>query len=163
MGNQTFVYGWIDALSRENEDFNREALLAFPYDDVYPFKNIFWMDSPAQYRGPIIFFGGSYKGLEEHWNEWLWKFTQLLSTLEAYEARVHLKTEIIGEFAYTLRPELYLDCRQDTSGKLAVGDQWFIVESPPTEEDFRLWPSFAVPGVPIVECRSLYTFYPTED
>lgn len=104
---------------------------AFEFDEVYPFTNIFWGGSPAQYFLPVVIFGGSYKQIEESWNEWLWKFSQMLSTLEAAKACVHLEC-IYGKFSWRLEP------RSRHFGVVArppyKGEQWGIVEGP--EDDF---------------------------
>jgi len=52
-----------------------EIIHAFDFDDRYPFTDIFWGPSPAAYGFPVIGFAGSYKQIEEDWNEWMWRFS----------------------------------------------------------------------------------------
>jgi hypothetical protein len=45
------------------------------------------------YYSRMITFGGSFKGLEDFWEEWLLKFEKLLTKLIWSEAKVHIETE----------------------------------------------------------------------
>lgn len=112
----------------------------FDYDDVFPFTNIFWGASPAAYGFPVIGFAGSYKQVEEGWSEWMWKFSQLLSRLDAVEAHVNLNC-ILGDFHWTLQPQLHFD-HFTAYYKFSMTHQiWGITEA--SEPDFSIdprWP-----------------------
>jgi len=147
MGMQSIVYGAIITCTGNNSNEykvkqldNERAIAAFTYDEKYPFNNIFWANSPAQYFTPVIGFAGSYKQVEEHWSEWLWKFSELLSTLDAFEATVHLEC-VRGRYLWRLRPISYLKgvLNKPLNSSISYkGEQWVIVESPPN--DFTLSP-----------------------
>jgi hypothetical protein len=148
MGMQSTVCGVIRTCTgRKPEEWqarqldNERALAAFPYDERYPFTDIFWAHSPAQYQTPVIGFAGSYKQIEEHWSEWLWKFSQLLSTLDANDAFVYLHC-IRGSFAWRLQPlsfHLAVNGISDRNSSFAYrGEEWGIVEAP--ADDFTLTP-----------------------
>jgi hypothetical protein len=72
------------------------------------------------YRGPVIYFGGSFSSLYESWAEWLDKFESLLRQLYWEHAVVVLVTEWMGQHVY----------RWD------VEDQASLTELPPPE---RKW------------------------
>jgi hypothetical protein len=142
MGTESIVSGYIRGNAGKHGDAadvkNRRAIAEFPFDEKYPFTNIFWCDSPARYGNtPIIGFAGCFKQIEESWNEWLWKFAQLLSQLEAIEARVNLDC-IIGSYYWRLQPRswlIYLQGRGCAPATLQ-GEQWGIVQASPN--DFTL-------------------------
>ena len=103
MSNKSIVSGYI-TVKRQALEQSREIIAAYPFDEIYPFTNIFWTDSPKNIQVPIIAFAGSYKVLEEVWNEWMWKFSQFLSALDAGSARVMLECQL-GFFTWRLRPK----------------------------------------------------------
>ena len=138
MGLESIVFGYIMVPNRDYIEHNRQAIAAFPFDKEYPFTNIFWLDSPAQYYFPLIGMTGSYKEIEYRWSEWLWKFSQLLSRLEAIEAHVHLHC-IYGCLAWELKPKSVCE-RQLPPPATLVGQQWGITEAPP--DDFSIDPSW---------------------
>lgn len=147
MAFDSYISGYIvgrgGRFSEETSKINQQALKDFPFDEKFPFRNMFWCDSSI-YPNPIIGFTGSYKHyIEENWSEWLWKFSQFLSTLEARDAYVNLDC-VRGNFRWRLQPQL---------GRYAVelqspdtpewpesirGQIWGIVEAP--EDDFTLNP-----------------------
>ena len=119
---------------------------AFDFDNRYPFTNIFWADSPARYNFPVIGFCGSYKQIEEDWNEWLWKFGQFLSALDAIEACVNLHC-ILGSYQWHLEPELLH--RQPTSRGSTKGQKWGVIAAP--ENDFSVHPTW------LAHCETKWT------
>lgn len=121
------------------------TIAEFNFDEIYPFTNIFWGGSPSQYSLPVIIFGGSYKQIEENWNEWLWKFSQMLSSLEATEANVSLDC-MLGNYAWQLHPHCWR-CDSTLLTKLN-GQQWGITKAP--EDDF----SIDLPGRPRYDSNS---------
>lgn len=136
----SIVFGYI--ICRDySMQANLQAISRFDFDEKYPFTNIFWGDSPAQYFLPTIGFTGSYKSLEEDWEEWLWKFTQLLSRLESIEAHVNLHG-LWGNFSYDLKPKSYISHIDKPHEKpypeIVKGDEWVITSAP--EWDFSLRP-----------------------
>ena len=52
------------------------------------------------YRGPVIYFGGSFSSIFEDWPEWLSKFEDLLRRLYWEHAVVVLVTEWMGQHVY---------------------------------------------------------------
>jgi hypothetical protein len=143
MGAQSRVYGYIEQCQDYSPETNIPAIRSFHYDEKHPFTNIFFFPE-AKYFFPIIGFAGSYRQLEEAWNEWLWKFSQLLSTLDARYARVHLDCyRSPGRYTWLLMPESAYLWRLDHRYPLPyslTGEEWGIVEAP--EDDFTLnpWP-----------------------
>jgi hypothetical protein len=141
MGTQSVVTGYISLRSHESVEPAREVIATYPdYDAVWPFTNIFWADSPAQYFSPVVGFAGSYKQIEEVWAEWLWKFSRLLSRLDAYEAVVHLDS-IIGTHFWRLRAKRWIAPLPagERMGSL-IGSDWVIVEAP--DDDFSIDPEW---------------------
>lgn len=136
MGNTSIVSGFIQLAGGASMERTRAAISAFEFDEAWPFTNIFWCDSPAQYD-PVVGFAGAYKQVEEVWSEWLWKFGRLLSTLEATVARVSLYC-IMGVHTWELRPR-YLVRGVDPSH--AVSDQSWVITCAP-EDDFSIDPGW---------------------
>lgn len=145
MGHQSVISGYIKLTGSHHIDQTRETISSFPFDEVWPFSNIFWCDSPAIYHGNVIAFAGSYKQIEEVWSEWLWKFSQLLQQLEAEDAYVHLDC-IIGNYSWRLLPKPLHDWNAslDTNTRVSpipqsmIGQPWGIVEAP--DDDFSIDP-----------------------
>ncbi len=54
----------------------------------------------STYRGPVIYFGGSFSSIYEEWSEWLFKFEDLLQHLYWEHAFVVLVTEWLGQHVY---------------------------------------------------------------
>jgi hypothetical protein len=147
MGSQSIVHGYILERDTQWMTENRLAIQSFNFDERYPFTNIFWGESPHQYFFPAIGFIGSYNQIEAHWKEWLWKFSQMLSCLEAWEAHVYLNS-IRGQHYWQLEPQsVYLGRQmsgQDKkSGELPPslkGEPWGIVEAPQNDFTLTPWP-----------------------
>lgn len=93
MGTQQIVYGYIE-LEKHTE--TEPILLAYKFDDVYPFINIFSHSSDG-YQCSMMSFAGSYKSLNDEWAEWEAKFERMLMQLHATSAHVHLVDELDGE------------------------------------------------------------------
>lgn len=95
MGQQDIVFGYIECVV-DSEQKSEEVLNNYKFDEIYPFTNIF--SKPIKgYQCSIISFAGSYKTLEEDWEEWLEKFEKLLGMLPARSATVKLDTELEWE------------------------------------------------------------------
>lgn len=140
MGYRSVVFGHIHTLNNDSHEANKHALHAFPYDDVHPFRDIFYLEDPVKYKAPSIIFGGTFKEIEADWLTWFERFTTLLSTLEAVEANVILDC-IFGRYAWTLKPQwLALDSDVATRWKEAgtmTGQQWYIVQAPTFEGNLQ--------------------------
>ncbi len=94
MSAETFVYGYI-GLDSVHRDQNKCLFVHHPFDDLYPFPNIF-SDIRPGYGCDMISFAGSLKSLDEDWNEWQTRFENLLFLLFVRSARVHLEHESDG-------------------------------------------------------------------
>ncbi len=139
MGHESIVYGYIMESDGHHEE-NKVAIAQFSFDELYPFSNIFWCDSSARYWHSVIGFTGSCKQIEPDWNEWMWKFSQLLSTLEASQAVVNLDG-YMGSFAWKFRPlsvQRRLSAPRPTAplSPFLKDEQWVIYETP--DLDFSL-------------------------
>ena len=151
MGFQSLVYGTIEEWG-DNRESNRLAIAQFEFDDVYPFTNIFWSGSPAAYKQSVIGFAGSYKEIESDWNDWMGKFTQLLSNLEAFNTIVTLDGWR-GHFTWRLSPLSWLEHLAGTFPEPPTtfkGEEWGIYEAP--NHDFSLDPGFSditAPGLDV--------------
>lgn len=137
MGHASIVNGFIIIRSHELMEQTKGTINSFDFDEVWPFTNIFWCDSPAQYSNPVVGFGGSYKQIEEVWSEWLWKLGQLLSRLDAIEARVNLHC-VIGDYSWELRPKAY--CESKDWPQSMLGEPWVVASAP--EKDFSIDPEW---------------------
>jgi hypothetical protein len=133
MGHMSVVSGYVVARGEQYMEQNLRAIATYPFDDPYPFTNIFWGGSSARYFYPLIGLTGSYRLIEEAWSEWLWKFSQLLSQLEAIEARVSLDC-IIGSYSWELHPRP--NCPPFQQVKSFIGQPWVITEAP--ADDFSV-------------------------
>ena len=134
---ESVITGFIKVRDHTLAKQSMETINAYDFDDVYPFTNIFWGASPAAYGFPVIGFAGSYKQIEENWNEWMWKFTQLLSRLDAIEAHVNLSC-LLGDYDWKLEPRLRFEDR--LSRDSMQGQVWGITEAP--EPDFSTDPTW---------------------
>lgn len=110
-----------------------ERINAYDFDAVFPFTNIFWSGSPAVYGFPIIGFAGSYKQIEEAWLEWLWKFSRLLSSLDAVEAQVTLSC-VLGTYFWILQPRLHFADSTAYFTNSMEGQLWGIIAA--SDPDF---------------------------
>lgn len=137
MGHDSVVSGFIKIRDHQFMEQAQKAINSFEFDSVWPFTNIFWCDSAAQYSFPVIGFVGSYNKIEEVWSEWLWKFGQLLSQLDAFQARVNLDC-ILGVYSWELRPRAY--CLSATRPPTMINQSWIIVSAP--ENDFSIDPQW---------------------
>jgi hypothetical protein len=135
MGYRSIVFGHIETLGNQSYEANKQALRAFQFDDLYPFPDIFRIESPPRYKAPSIFFGGTFKQLEEDWLTWFDQFVSLLSTLEAVEANVVLDCWL-GRFAWTLAPRSLVEAERVqllTSSErkaMPISQPWCIVQAP---------------------------------
>lgn len=134
MGNQSIVNGYILVPEFSYIDSNMKAISSHNFDDQYPFTNIFWRGPRDQYFMPVIAIAGSYREIENDWNEWLWKFSQLLSSLEAIRAKIYLDC-ILGDWKWVLKPESLIR-KKGSRGESFIGQTWGISSGP--EDDFSL-------------------------
>lgn len=130
---ESIVWGYIKFGDNGSLAAAEGSIAAYPFDEVYPFTNIFCGGSPARYGAAVIGFAGSYKQVEEDWNEWLWKFADLLSRLPAREAHVGLDC-VIGSYRWKLEPGSPRQSGQDG----APG--WTITRAP--ADDFSIHPEW---------------------
>ena len=93
---------------------NRRVIRSLPSEDEWPWlTRRMFAASPlfgnhgerddllsATYRGPVIYFGGSFSSLYQEWAEWLDKFESLLRRLYWEHAVVVLVTEWMGQHVY---------------------------------------------------------------
>ncbi|ACO47898.1 hypothetical protein DEDE109153_11980 [Deinococcus deserti] len=140
MGFRSVVFGHIHTLDNQAHEANRQALQAFPYDELYPFPNIFHIESAPRYKAPSIIFGGTFKQVEDDWHTWFDRFAALLSTLEAIEANVILDCWL-GRYAWTLAPEVLaqggsVTAALDERGTL-TGERWCIIQAPAISDDLQ--------------------------
>ena len=95
---------------------NRRVIRSLPPDDQWPFLprrmmatspmwNI-WQPGSTTYRGPVIYFGGSFSSLFEDWSQWLDKFEALLRRLYWEHALVALETEWMGSHVCRWKADL---------------------------------------------------------
>jgi len=131
MGMRSVVFGHIHTLINNTQEMNHHALRTFPYDDRYPFPDIFRLEDAPRYQAPSILFGGTFKQIEDDWLTWFDRFLTMLSTLEAIEANVILDC-IWGRYAWTLGPHLSagdVTTTLEQRGTL-TGQGWCIIQAP---------------------------------
>lgn len=133
MGHASFINGLIEIRSYELMEQTRHVINSFEFDEKWPFTNIFWCDSPSQFS-PVVGLAGSYKQIEEVWSEWLWKFGQLLSRLDAYAAWVSLSC-IMGDYSWRLKPEACCVPNREWPPTM-INQPWVITSAP--EQDFSI-------------------------
>ena len=91
---------------------NRRVIRSLPAEDCWPIlTRRMFAASPlfyggqaglltATYRGPVIYFGGSFSSLDASWAQWLDKFESLLRRMYWEHAVVILVTEWMGDHIY---------------------------------------------------------------
>jgi hypothetical protein len=88
---------------------NKRIISELPDDEDFPplIKSMFFFSASLQegydismYRGPVIFFGGSFNKLYLGLDQWLEKFENLLRQLYWEHASIILVTEIMGRYNY---------------------------------------------------------------
>ena len=92
---------------------NRRVIRSLPSQDDWPFltRHMFSASpmfgsrcdaarTTATYRGPVVYFGGSFSSIYTQWQEWLEKFEALLRRMYWEHAVVILVTEWMGQHVY---------------------------------------------------------------
>ena len=112
MSKQSIIYGYIQCAEWMSSDvhrlhrLNREIIAALPETDTFPHLTRGMFAVPGedlQQAGSklqIIHFGASMYEVEIEWRKWLEKFEALLKKLYWFNATVHLRAEILGDFQY---------------------------------------------------------------
>jgi len=112
MSPQSIIYGYIQGAEWMSSDMaklhrlNREVIASLPESDSFPHlsRGMFAVpgDTPPQstYRSQIIHLGASIKEIEPEWRKWLEKFESLLRRLYWFNAAIHLRTEMLGDYDY---------------------------------------------------------------
>lgn len=112
MGQPSIIYGYIQGADWMSSDFhklhrlNREVLAALPESDAFPHltRGMFAAAGDLQQQGnnrsQIIHFGASMREVEMTWRKWLEKFEALLRKLYWFNAVVHLRAELVGDYDY---------------------------------------------------------------
>ena len=95
MSRAYIAYGYIQALPDDNE-FNSEVLVNFPYDADGPFRPAFSLPR-RQFRCSIISFAGCENHLDSDYDSWIASFESLLSRLRASNAIVNFDCEDGGD------------------------------------------------------------------
>lgn len=126
MGHRSTLSGHIQELyyaTGTNRDLsrlwhhNRQVIRSLPANDPWPFLSrrmlgaspIFGSSDGRQtntYRGPVIYFGGSFSSLHDDLAQWRAKFEALLSRLYWEQAVVVLVTEWAGQYVYRWKADL---------------------------------------------------------
>ena len=111
MGAQSLIIGYIEEpfIRDEYKNFlvknhNRAKLFILPRLDQWPrlTRGFFSVSgSEETYANSLIYFGGTFKQIEEDWSEWLDKFEALLRTLIWTRVKLILETGYYGEYTYT--------------------------------------------------------------
>lgn len=133
MDQESIVYGCIkDTVSlmadAERLRTNREAMLALPGADEWPFLSREMFSIPAantlntHYQTDVMHFGASYKAVEYEWDQWVEQFEQLLKRMYWVSATVHLETELSG--THTFIWEAGGSGHKPGSGNMAVRCEW---------------------------------------
>jgi hypothetical protein len=112
MTQQTIIYGYIQGAEWMSSDvhklhrLNREVIHSLPVKDRFPHltHDMFSIpgDSPEQgtFRSQVIHFAASMKEAELQWKKWLEKFEDVLRRLYWFNAKVHLRADVIGDYDY---------------------------------------------------------------
>lgn len=140
---RSVVDGYIIARDSLQEE-NMRAIIESDLHVAYPLTSV-WISGLRPGESYTIWFSGYYHfRLEEHWNEWLWRFSQLLLKLEASVARANLNCDL-GYFVWKLQP---YSSRFGAATASSKGEQWGITKAP--ENDF----SIDLPGRPRYDSNS---------
>jgi hypothetical protein len=111
MGAKSLIIGYIeepfikdrqrDALIK---DHNRARLFILPRIGEWPrlTRGFFSVSGEEEtYANSLIYFGGTFKQIEDDWSEWLDKFEALLRKLIWVRVKLVLETGYHGEHTYT--------------------------------------------------------------
>lgn len=111
MGRITTLHGFIQEYpDREQKywEYNQNMIEQLPSKSDFPFLNrgMFYVPKETDakqisYWGRIILLGGSFKRLEDYWEEWHQRFESFLSKLIWSEVKIHLITEWYPEQIFT--------------------------------------------------------------
>lgn len=119
MGAKSLIIGYIEepfiADQHKNflvKDHNRAKLFILPKIDQWPriTRGFFSVSgSEETYSNSLIYFGGTFKQIEDEWSQWLDKFESLLRTLIWMRVKLLLETEYRGEYIQLSREVIYFD------------------------------------------------------
>ena len=112
MSHEVTIYGAIFGSHGPTSSFywlyvkNREVLGSLPArDSSPPLERTFCTipmnaGKPGFHQTQMIHFGLSFRNFEDDWPIWLGKFESLISELYWTKVRLHLDSELFGEFDY---------------------------------------------------------------
>jgi hypothetical protein len=114
MSNETRVFGYIEIPTWEGskkekvDELNWSAINELPDEGEWPWliKGMF-SQAPERvsYRGHLIHFAASIKGVDEEWANWLGKFEMLLKNMYWRTVELRLLTEYSGDHEYSWMAE----------------------------------------------------------
>lgn len=111
MGYSSIIYGLIEGPNwGRPENFhmghqNLYVISTLPEEDEWPFlsRGLFSFvrhEAQGNYKHQMIHFAGSFKQLDEEWEEWLAKFEALLQRMYWDQVHLHLRSERYGAHDY---------------------------------------------------------------
>ncbi|MDX9873635.1 MAG: hypothetical protein RBS88_01900 [Spongiibacteraceae bacterium] len=136
MGQESVVYGCIKDMVfggdveeiRRRREVNRRALLSLPSIEEWPLisREMFALPSEALVVGglqtDVVAFGGSYRGVEYEWEQWIARFESLLEEMYWVSVTVHLETELSGVHTFTWEADT--NYHAPRSGPLSMRCEW---------------------------------------
>lgn len=133
MDQESIVYGCIKdnpllVGELQRVRINREAMLALPHADDWPFLSQEMFSIPqveypsSAYQTEVMHFGASYKAVEYEWDQWIAQFESLLSKMYWVSATVHLETELSGTHTFTW--ETMGNYHKPGSGNMRIRCEW---------------------------------------
>ena len=112
MTEQSIIYGyiqgaeWMSADPRKLHRLNRKIIESLAEKDTFPYLTKSMFSIPGEeieqgtFRSQIIHFAASMREPELQWKTWLEKFEAVLKKLYWFNAMVHLRSEMIGDYDY---------------------------------------------------------------
>jgi hypothetical protein len=112
MTEQSIIYGyiqgaeWMSSDPRKLHRLNRQIIENLPVKDTFPYLTRSMFSIPGDdieqgtFRSQIIHFAASMREAESQWRVWLEKFESLLKKLYWFNAMVHLRAEVMGDYEY---------------------------------------------------------------
>lgn len=111
MGYISIIYGLIEGPNWRRPDRWQEGhqnlytISLLPEEDEWLFlsRGLFSFvrhEAQGNYKHQMIHFGGSFKQLDEEWEQWLAKFEALLQRMYWHQVHLHLRSERYGAHDY---------------------------------------------------------------
>jgi len=127
MSNITALWGYIE-IRPGQEEAALSILGTYPFEEPWPFPNIYCYPEPGP-RRRLIAFALKMNHLSEDWLDWRGRFEHLLGSLPAREAEIMLDTEIPSDVLPSVLRVTYVPKLPDDPPSQEGNEWWRFSES----------------------------------